>query len=322
MPKVSIIVPVYKVEDLLDRCVRSILAQTFTDFELILVDDGSPDNCGKMCDDYAAEDARITVIHRENGGLSAARNSGLDIAKGDYIGFVDSDDYIAPTMYDHLYKSITQNEADVACCGITEVFANQSKLMYTPHEKILCSAEQALGIIMRGKYMSYILCCKLFRAHCLRDIRFKVGKLYEDIFFTVDYMKNISTMVIDNEPLYYYYRRGGSITTSPVTKRDYDLLEAYDKNIELVEKSFPALKPLADFRYYWCRFVLLDRILLSQTPQKHFMYPDLVATLRKNALQIIKIPYFRKQRHIGTIILKLSVPIYRYFVKRSAAKEC
>lgn len=99
MPTLSIIVPVYKVEPYLHRCVDSILAQTFTDFELILVDDGSPDNCGAICDEYAAKDSRILVIHKENGGLSDARNAGLDIAKGEYIGFVDSDDYISPQMY-------------------------------------------------------------------------------------------------------------------------------------------------------------------------------------------------------------------------------
>ena len=275
MPKISIIVPVYKVEDLLDKCVNSILKQTFTDFEVLLVDDGSPDRCGKMCDEYAAKDHRIRVIHRANGGLSAARNTGLDAAKGEYIGFVDSDDYIDERMYEKLYGDITQYDADVACCGIVEKFSDGEHLMYEPHDTMVCDTKDALAAIMRGKYMSYILCCKLFRASCLKDVRFIEGKLYEDIFFTVDYMKRIKSMVISNEPLYFYYRRGGSITTSPVTKRDYDLLEAYGKNIELVEQRYPDLKPLADFRYFWSRFVLLDRILLSEDPYHHFMYQEL-----------------------------------------------
>ncbi|MBQ2676711.1 MAG: glycosyltransferase [Clostridia bacterium] len=321
MPEISIIVPVYKVEDLLDKCVNSILNQTFRDFELILVDDGSPDNCGKMCDEYAKKDSRIRVIHRENGGLSAARNSGLDVAVGKYIGFVDSDDYIHERMYEQLYNNITKHDADVACCGITEQFLSGEHLMYEQCDAMVCDAGKALGTIMQGKYMSYILCCKLFKASCLEGIRFIEGKLYEDIFFTVDYIQNVSKMVIDNEPLYYYYRRGGSITTSAVTQRDYDLLDAYGKNIELVNEKFPELKSVADFRYFWSRFVLLDRILLSDKPYSHFMYKELVKVLRKNTFKILKIPYFRKQRHIGACVLKVSVPLYRYFVKRSASKE-
>ena len=113
MPEISIIVPVYKVEKYLDTCVRSILAQTFTDFELILVDDGSPDQCGALCDAYAVEDSRIVVIHKENGGLSSARNAGIEAARGTYIGFVDSDDYIAPDMYSFLYENMKKARAEI-----------------------------------------------------------------------------------------------------------------------------------------------------------------------------------------------------------------
>lgn len=111
MPEISIIVPVYKVEKYLDTCVRSILAQTFTDFELILVDDGSPDGCGALCDAYAKEDPRVSVLHKKNGGLSSARNVGIEAAGGKYIGFVDSDDYIAPDMYGFLYFHISTSSA-------------------------------------------------------------------------------------------------------------------------------------------------------------------------------------------------------------------
>ena len=120
-PLLSIIVPVYKVENYLPKCMDSILAQTFTDFELILVDDGSPDNCPALCDAAAAKDARIRVIHQKNGGLSAARNAGLDAARGAWIGFVDSDDYIAPEMYEALYQAVQSTGADLALCDYAEV---------------------------------------------------------------------------------------------------------------------------------------------------------------------------------------------------------
>ena len=117
-PKISIIVPVYKVEKYIHKCIDSILAQTFTDFELILVDDGSPDNCGKICDEYAKEDSRIVVIHKDNGGVSDARNIGISRANGEYIGFVDSDDYIDKDMYKNLYESCLNNKADISIIGI------------------------------------------------------------------------------------------------------------------------------------------------------------------------------------------------------------
>ncbi len=122
MCEISIIVPVYKVEKYLKKCVDSILAQTFSDFELILVDDGSPDNSGRICDDYAKKDARVRVVHKQNGGLSSARNAGIEVAKGKYLGFVDSDDYIAEDMYELLYKAIIKEEADLSICGIYDVY--------------------------------------------------------------------------------------------------------------------------------------------------------------------------------------------------------
>ncbi len=120
-PLLSIIVPVYKVENYLQKCIDSILAQTFTDFELILVEDGSPDGCPALCDAAAAKDARIRVLHQKNGGLSAARNAGLDVARGEWIGFVDSDDYIAPEMYETLYKAVQSTGADLALCDYAAV---------------------------------------------------------------------------------------------------------------------------------------------------------------------------------------------------------
>ncbi len=125
MCEISIIVPVYKVEPYLRKCVDSILAQTFTDFEVILVDDGSPDNSGKICDEYASKDSRVRVIHKENGGLSSARNAGIDVARGKYLGFVDSDDYIEKDMYELLYDNIVKEQADLSICGIYDIYAGK-----------------------------------------------------------------------------------------------------------------------------------------------------------------------------------------------------
>ena len=177
---ISVIVPIYKVEKYLHKCIDSILAQTYTNLEIILVDDGSPDNCGKICDEYAAKDSRIKVIHQPNGGLSAARNAGLDIATGDYIGFVDSDDYIAPDMYEKLYNALVKNDADMAICDYQR-FGNE-----LPYDEMSLTTEVITGLQAMEKQNTVINCSfvvawsKLYKSFIFSNVRFPVGKINED----------------------------------------------------------------------------------------------------------------------------------------------
>lgn len=153
MPKISIIVPVYNVEKYLEKCVRSILAQTFTDFELILVDDGSPDSSGAMCDQFAKQDERVKVIHKENGGLSDARNAGIEIATGEYLGFIDSDDYIADDMYELLYTNIVKEDADLSICGIYDVYEGKEPVE-KQQQYIVLDKVAAMKMILEAKVVS------------------------------------------------------------------------------------------------------------------------------------------------------------------------
>ncbi|EME3187758.1 glycosyltransferase, partial [Enterococcus faecalis] len=162
MPKISIIVPVYNVEKYLEKCVRSILAQTFTDFELILVDDGSPDSSGAMCDQFAEQDQRVKVIHKENGGLSDARNAGIEIATGEYLGFVDSDDYIADDMYELLYTNIVKEDADLSICGIYDVYEGKEPIVKSLIQGTF-SREEALLLILQGNIISVHAVNKLYK---------------------------------------------------------------------------------------------------------------------------------------------------------------
>ncbi|EGP5489252.1 glycosyltransferase, partial [Enterococcus faecium] len=150
MCEISIIVPVYKVEPYLRKCVDSILAQTFTDFEVILVDDGSPDNSGKICDEYASKDSRVRVIHKKNGGLSSARNAGIDVARGKYLGFVDSDDYIEKDMYELLYDNIVKEQADLSICGIYDIYAGK-KVKILPEEYKVLDKVSAMKIVLEAQ---------------------------------------------------------------------------------------------------------------------------------------------------------------------------
>lgn len=214
MPELSIIVPVYKVEKYLPRCIDSILAQTFGDFELILIDDGSPDGCGRICDEYAKKDKRIVVIHQKNMGVSAARNAGLDIARGRYIGFVDSDDWIEPQMYEVMMDAIRENGADMAVCGVR--YADEDG-KFTRADRLSESVYSRDGLLEDVFAMPNKLgggCCnKLFDASKTAFVRFKVGMtIAEDVLYLFDCFMRIDCAVKIGDALYNVCERCGSAT--------------------------------------------------------------------------------------------------------------
>ena len=180
---ISIIVPVYKVEKYLEKCVKSILKQTYTNLEVILVDDGSPDICGQLCDELAKTDDRIKVFHKENGGLSDARNYGVERANGEYIGFVDSDDYIHECMYEELYKAIKRSGTSIVECGVTRVYKNTLRSHYEGEDYFLVlDREGYLKEYLENKRLYGSAWCKLIHKDLAKKIKFPTGKIYEDAF--------------------------------------------------------------------------------------------------------------------------------------------
>lgn len=248
-PLLSIIVPVYDVERYLPKCMDSILAQTFTDFELILVDDGSPDNCPALCDAAAAKDARIRVIHQKNGGLSAARNAGLDAARGAWIGFVDSDDYIAPEMYEAMYHAVQSTGADLALCDYAEVdeagapcqsmHIRLEKKDFTGRDLLKNATDSTIQPAWN----------KLYRRDVFAQLRYPEGKLNEDLFLIPEICLNTQKAVVVPKALYYYVQRGGSIMSGNKTLRHFDAAEAAQRYWDcLVENdAYDALANAAKF---------------------------------------------------------------------------
>ena len=235
MAKISIIVPVYQVEKYIRQCIDSILAQTFTDFELILVDDGSKDNSGKICDEYAEKDKRIRVIHKENDGLSDARNKGLDNASGNYFMFVDSDDYIAPNMAECLYKKISEAKADIAACNYRYVFEDGKKDFSTENKAEVINANEIF--YNRKNECNYgfwtIACNKLYKREKFKSLRFRFGKYHEDEFWANDiYQMDIKAVTI-SESLYYYRQRGNSIMGNKNIRKCFDIIEAFEERINV-----------------------------------------------------------------------------------------
>lgn len=219
-PKISIIVPIYNMEKYLRECLESIQAQTFTDWECILVDDGSIDSSPSICDEFAAKDPRFKVIHKTNGGLSSARNAALKVAKGDLIGFVDSDDWIEPGMYQLLFNLISEHNADIAQVGyIKEYIGRRSTKHIIPHTKIISGKEAILDICF-DKIPNYVW-NKLQRRSII-TCEFPEGRNFEDIYVYSEWLKNVNRMVLDPTPMYHYRMRAGSIIHSNVAKNRYD----------------------------------------------------------------------------------------------------
>ena len=244
---ISVIIPIYKVEEYLDACVTSVLAQTHKNLEIILVDDGSPDHCPRMCDDWAEKDNRIRVIHKPNGGLSDARNAGIDIATGDYIAFVDSDDYIKPDMMEKLYAAIRKENADIAACGFLNCEGgNQTAWGCRDFAGI---PEEIFALLYQDTAYPVAACNKLYRRECWQKLRFPVGKTCEDAFTTYRLIHNARRIVMIPQALYCYRIRPGSIMTAAFSLKKMDEEEAWRSNYEFMEQHHPQFRKAA-FDFY------------------------------------------------------------------------
>lgn len=242
---ISIIVPIYNVEPYLSRCVDSVLAQTYQDFELILVDDGSPDGCGAICDRYASRDARIKVIHKVNGGLSDARNAGLEIAQGEYVAFIDSDDWVMPDYLEKLLNGLAETGADICECEIirTEepVIAAEEPL----GEILCCDTQRAMQLLVQDTVLRQHVWNKLYRREIIGDIVFPKGKTNEDEFWTYQVFGKARKVAKIRNALYFYFQRPGSIMGETYSLKRLDALEAKAERQKYIDKNFPDLTTLA-----------------------------------------------------------------------------
>ena len=240
---ISIIIPVYKVEKYLENCIESVLKQTYTNLQIILVDDGSPDNCGKICDEYAKKDPRIEVIHKVNGGLSDARNVGIAKAKGKYIGFVDSDDYIKEDMYEILINLIKEYDADVSICNLYDVIDGKEYIKNNENGIQEYSRLEILKEVLLDKNIQSYAWNKLYKKELFDEIKYPIGKKYEDIGTTFYVFEKCNKIVVTSEPEYYYLKRSDSLVNNVTesTVLDYTdiIIQRYlytQKNIEKLRK--------------------------------------------------------------------------------------
>lgn len=237
MPNISIVVPVYKVEKYLNRCVDSILAQTYSDFDLILVDDGSPDNCGQICDEYAKKDARIHVIHRENGGLSAARNSGIDWVFDnhftEWITFIDSDDWIHSEYLNVLLDCNITQETNISIGAYKESYDNSTYSDLRKNIRKLSPEE----FWVENRSNSTVAWGKLYKTSLFESVRYPEGKLHEDELTTYKLLFSQEYISVSSDELYMYYQASSSIMRSEWTPKKLDSLEAFQEQLLFFKKN-------------------------------------------------------------------------------------
>ena len=248
MPKLSIIVPVYKVEQYLHKCIDSILSQTFTDFELILIDDGSPDRCGKICDEYAAKDDRIIVIHQKNQGVSAARNAGLDIARGEYIGFVDSDDWIEPIMYESMLLD-TYKEFDIVTVGAKSYEDNNVRVILAI-DSVFDQEELLSELIAQPNRIGGGVVNKIFKKSILKNVRFPAGiTMCEDRLFLFDAYSNAGSCRSLPLPMYSIVARKGSSLRTNTVEPLYAIVHGDKLLLRMYRKHRQNMLPYAIDKY-------------------------------------------------------------------------
>ena len=256
LPLISVIVPVYKVEAYLDKCISSIVQQTYTNLEIILVDDGSPDHCGAMCDAWAQKDGRIQVIHKPNGGGGEARNVALDIVHGEFVSLIDSDDYIESHMYEHLLSLMTGN-VDIAECGILETEADDTLLDDgSCFESGIYSTQEAMRMHIQDTIFRQTPPNKLYRRNTIGSIRFPVGNRIDDEFWTYRVIANARRLVRSSCNMYAYRQQPGSVMHRGFDMTRLQAVDAKCQRLELLREHFPGLVPEARVNlWYTCLYM-------------------------------------------------------------------
>ncbi len=316
---ISVIVPIYNVEVYLPQCIDSIIQQTYRNLEVILVDDGSTDRSGIICNQYAKKDFRIKVIHKNNGGLSDARNTGLDHAKGEYIGFIDSDDYIEKNMYEQLIFACKKYNKKIAMCGRNIVYKNNNINMFTLKRQECWDAKKAVANLLSWKNIDSAACDKIFYASCFHNVRFPLNKINEDIFIMVKIINNADGIVHIGDAKYNYRFRPGSITSQKFSTKKMDLLIASEEVKYYCIAMYPDLKEVAD-AFYLRAIILIGGMFQKRKQIKEFEkeYNNYRQLLIRNIKYILMNKHIPKNLKIKSILLFLSIypefrKIYKYF---------
>lgn len=324
-PLISVIVPVYKVEQFLPRCVDSLLSQTYHNLEILLVDDGSPDRCGEICDEYAAKDPRIRVIHKANGGLGSARNAGIAQAKGEYISFIDSDDWVDSDSYSRLYALLLKYSAQMVIAGRYDYYekSGEERPGLCPQQEEKVTGEEAARRILTWNHMDTAAWDKLYHRSLFASLRYPEGVIHEDYPVTYRAALLCKSCALGDFSFYHYNHRAGSITKSAFNRRDFAQLDAAMEIQDYLSANHPALNQAADYLVgFSLRWTILRILLADESSRREFTpeYRQLTRSLRSRILTVLSNPYFSAAHKRDCFLLAFGIyrlprAVYHFFKK-------
>jgi hypothetical protein len=314
--KISVIVPIYNMENYLKRCVESILNQTYTNLEIILVDDGSTDSSLEICRYFENKDKRVRVYTKENSGLSASRNFGVERATGVYIGFVDSDDYIEAEMYEKLYNLIIDFQAEVAECNLKICYPSNTELYTKEKYTLVLDREEYFKEYLTMSKIFGSVCTRLIKKELAKSIFFPVGKIYEDTFFSFDLIKKAEKYVITDGPYYNYFMRNESITNSHFKESMLDLIEIVDEIFIYVQEFLPHLIQESECRQMYAYLSLFNSILQDDSLNHREYFEKYYKYFSQNWKKLLCNPYITLPRKFCVCMICLNVNLYKIILNK------
>lgn len=312
-PLISVIVPIYKVEEYLHRCVDSIVNQSYTNLEIILVDDGSPDRCGEICDEYVQKDERVKVIHKENGGLSDARNVAIESAQGEFLTFIDSDDYVDMHYIEYMYRVMANCQVDCVLCDFQKF--SHTKILNKDVdfcEYQILPSMVALEMILYQNKLDPAAWAKLYKRQVFNNLRYPKGMLYEDLALIYDIMRNCSSIAFLPLQLYFYYQRPNSILGRFCANR-LDVLDIVDEIVNRCEKEQPFLLPAAKSRKLSANFNMF--LLMPQTKEYELQRDRCWNNIKKLRMEMLFSMKIRLKNRVGILLSFLGRHIFMVFKK-------
>lgn len=323
--RLSVVVPVYNVEKYLERCIKSLLSQTLHVDEIIIVDDGSPDNCGKIADDFAMNNNNIIVIHQENMGLSGARNTGIERATGEYIGFVDSDDYIDPQMYSVLVRRAEENNAQISMCGVwCEQENGEGYAPFILGKEFVWDKETALIELNSYRYLNMSVWKAVYKrelfemeAYGEKQLRFPVGKNSEDFYLMHKLIARANKIAYTSEPFYHYIQRQNSISRYKTGKISTEQITASLSQLEFFNKWFPQLSYIAETASAFSHMNIYSGYI-----RRGMNCPDEVTTELRNKCKgflksVMKNQYIPKAKKAQALAFCYALPVYKEVIGRT-----
>lgn len=312
---IDVVIPVYNVEKYIDRCMESVINQTYKDLEVILVDDGSTDRSGAICDEYARRYENVTAYHKANGGLSSARNYGIEKSTAEIVTFVDSDDFVHRDYLKRLLIAMEKAEADMIISGLTDVWDNS--VINEPVDDEVVEVPE-LGEVIRRVFAQENIdvssCAKLYKRSLFENIRYPEGEIYEDMKVIIKLLEAADKVAVTSYSGYYYYQREGSIMRGEMSKDRITLMETMEKYMVYVAENYPQANDAVKTRYIRCGFHVLNRALFDND------YKDYAMSLKKrlcaNSIYIWCSGNFRKHEKLAVLLLGINIGIYKKMLGR------